>query len=251
MRSLLFLMLVIWVAQSTANAQGIDYNKVVLPDHITPNNFEDKLVQLAWKNHPSNKIIMKDVDIAQRESRLSRWKWLDDIYAQGNLNEFTLAKSSERPANVFFPRYNFGIRVSIGTFANTAALSKIADQKVIKANYAIDEKKLKTRQDVLTYLEELKLTYKSYRVRQNIKEDYLAMYRSSKKKFEAGEVTNMDQYRLTLQAYADQVDKAIATESAFNTAKIALEGLVGVPLDEIEGYSDLLRQLDAEAKVEE
>jgi outer membrane protein TolC len=250
MRSLLFLMLVIWVAQST-NAQGIDYNKVVLPDHITPNNFEDKLVQLAWKNHPSNKIIMKNVDIAQRESKLTRWKWLDDIYAQGNLNEFTLAPSSERPANVFFPRYNFGIRLSIGTFANTAALSKIADQKVIQASYVIDEKKLKTREEVLTNLEKLRLTYKSFRVRENIKEDYLAMYRASKKKFESGEVTNMDQYRLTLQAYADQVDKSIATESAFNSAKIALEALIGVPLEEVEGYEQLLRQLDAEAKVEE
>jgi len=248
MRSLLFLILVIWVAQT--NAQSVDYNKVVLPDHITPNNFEDKLVQLAWKNHPSNKIILKDVDIAQREARLTRWKWLDDIYATGNLNEFTLAPSSERPANVFFPRYNFGIRVSIGTFANTSALAKISDQKLIKTTYAIDEKKLKVREEVLTNLEKLRLTYKSYRVRENIKEDYLAMYRASKKKFESGEVTNMDQFRLTLQAYSDQVDKAIATESAFKTAKIALEALVGVALDEVEGYAQLLKQLEADARVE-
>ncbi len=242
-------MLLIWAVQT--NGQGIDYNKVVLPDHITPNNIEDKLVQLAWKNHPSNKIIMKDVDIARREASLSRWKWLDDIYAQGNLNEFTLAKSSERPANVFFPRYNFGIRLSIGTFANTSALAKIADQKVIRATYTIDAQKLAVREEVLTDLEKVRLTYKQYRVRQNIKEDYLAMYKAAKKKFENAEVTNMDQYRLTLQAYADQVDKAIATESAFNSAKIALEALVGVALEEVEGYAELLKQLDVEAKIEE
>jgi len=249
MRSFLCLLLVIWAIQS--NAQGIDYNKIVLPDHITPNNIEDKLVQLAWKNHPSNKMVMKDVEISRKEASLSRWKWLDDIYAQGNLNEFTLKPASERPTNNFFPRYNFGIRVSIGTFANTSALAKIADQKAIRTAYAVDAQKLAVREEVLTDLEKLKSTYKSYRVRQNIKEDYLQMYRTAKKKFESAEVTNMDQYRLTLQAYADQLDKSVASESAFNAAKIALEALIGVALEEVEGYSELLKQLDAEAKIEE
>jgi outer membrane protein TolC len=236
------------IGAAGVHAQTVDYNKIVLPDAITPNNFEDKLVQLAWKNHPSNKIVLKDVDIANREARLTRWKWLDDIYATGNLNEFTLSKEATQNPNVFFPRYNFGIRVSIGTFANTTALSKIANERALKSTFAVNEKKLTVREEVLTNLEKLKLTYKSYRLREAIKEDYLLMYRESEKKFSTGGVT-MEQYRSAVQAYADQVENVLEAESAFNTSRIALEALVGVPLTEVVGYDDLIKRLDAESKI--
>jgi outer membrane protein TolC len=247
MKSFVILLLVICAA--AANAQTVDYNKIVLPDQIKPNNFEDKLVQLAWKNHPSNKIVLKDVDISMREAKLTKWKWLDDIYATGNLNEFTLSSAENRPANVFFPRYNFGVRVSVGTFANTAANSKIAKERVLKTNFLVNEKKLTVREEVLTNLEKLKLTYKSFRLRENIKEDYLLMYRESEKKFSTGGVT-MEQYRSAVQAYADQIETVLEAESAFNTSRIILEALVGVPLTEVEGYSELIKRLDAESKID-
>ncbi|HMJ71574.1 MAG TPA: TolC family protein [Cyclobacteriaceae bacterium] len=246
MKSFVIVLLVICAAG--VKAQTVDYNKIVLPDQIKPNNFEDKLVQLAWKNHPSNKLVLKDVDISMREAKLVKWKWLDDIYATGNLNEFTLSPAGDRPANVFFPRYNFGVRVSIGTFANTSANSKIAKERVLKTNYTVNEKKLSVREEVLTNLEKLKLTYKSFRLRESIKEDYLLMYRESEKKFSTGNVT-MEQYRSAVQAYADQVETVLEAESAFNTARITLEAFVGVPLTEVEGYNDLIKRLDAESKL--
>lgn len=248
MKSLVFFILLI-VGAAGVRAQTIDYNKIVLPDQITPNNFEDKLVQMAWKNHPSNKIVLKDVDIANREARLTRWKWLDDIYATGNLNEFTLNGSQTDNQNVFFPRYNFGVRVSIGTFANTSAQSKLANERVFKSSLTVDQKKLTVREEVLTNLEKLKATYKTYRLRQNVKEDFVTIYHDTEKKFQSGNAT-MEQYRSAIAGYADQIENVLEAESAFNTSRIALESLVGVPLAEIEGYTNLLRQLDTQVKLE-
>lgn len=248
MRSFVVIILLV-VGAAGVHAQTIDYNKIVLPDQITPNNFEDKLVQLAWKNHPSNKIVLKDVDISSREARLTRWKWLDDIYATGNLNEFTLSKAEDRPANVFFPRYNFGVRISIGTFANTSALSKIANERTLKSSLTVDQKKLTVREEVLTNLEKLKATYKTYRLRQNVKEDFVTIYHDTEKKFQSGNAT-MEQYRSAIAGYADQIENVTEAESAFNTARIALEALIGVPIAEIEGYTNLLRQLDSQVRLE-
>jgi hypothetical protein len=65
----------------TAQAQSIDYNKIILPDRVVTKNFEERLVQLAWKNHPSNRVVDQNVEIAQKEKAVARWRWLDDIYA--------------------------------------------------------------------------------------------------------------------------------------------------------------------------
>ena len=81
-----FISIVLAVCQSIMLcAQNIDYNKIVLPDKVIPSSFEERLVQLAWKNHPSNIIASQNVQIAGKEKKLAQWKWLDDIYANGNL----------------------------------------------------------------------------------------------------------------------------------------------------------------------
>src|SRR6267142_2066693 len=99
----------------TVPAQSIDYNKIVLPDRIVPNSFEERLVQLAWKNHPSNRVVDQNVEIAHKEKVVARWQWLDNIYANGNLNEYTL-HPNPGAINVYYPRYNFGVRVTLGNF---------------------------------------------------------------------------------------------------------------------------------------
>ncbi len=70
-------------------AQSVDYNKIIVPDQVPSISFEERLVQLAWKNHPTNKAAMQKVEVAQAIKAKASWAWLDNFFVQANVNEFT------------------------------------------------------------------------------------------------------------------------------------------------------------------
>lgn len=229
--------------------QTVDYNKIILPENVTPATFEERLVQLAWKNHPSNNTKQQNVKIAQSEKQLAQWKWLDDIYASGNLNEYTINPSPLTPDNVFFPRYNFGFRFSIGTFVNTPLHTKVASTKILVAENEIKERKLLVREEVLSNFEKLKQFYKSLKLREQILEDYLVMYKDSEKKFSTGDI-DIEKYRMAVQSYLGQAEKVVDAQASFNSTKITLDALIGLDLNELEGYKEFLQQLDSEIRID-
>ncbi len=249
MRLLIFIGLVIFFMPSIVISQNIDYNRVILPDNVEAASFEEQLIRLAWKNHPSNKIVIQNVSISTKEKKMAQWKWLDDIYANGNLNEYTLNPAPDGSSNVFFPRYNFGIRFSLGTFITTPLSAKVASEKVSNAENVVNERKLLVRESVLMNCEKLKQYYKNLRLREQIKEDFLVMYKDAEKKFSTGEV-DIEKYRQAIQGYYGQAEKVVEAESTFNSAIIALEAYIGVPLTEIEGYQEFIRKLDVEMRID-
>ncbi|MBX2898316.1 MAG: TolC family protein [Cyclobacteriaceae bacterium] len=231
------------------HAQSVDFNKIVLPDHLTNISFEERLVQLAWNNHPANRIKLTNVSIAKQENKISKWRWLDDIYANGNLNEYTINRSPEGVANNFFPRYNFGIRLSIGTFATTPMSVRSSALKIENAEWEVKEQKLLVRQEVLTALEKVKQYYKFMKLREQTKEDFLIMYKDAEKKFSLGEI-DIDKYRTAVQAFSAQSERVMEAEANFNGAKITLEGLIGVSLSDVQGFPALLQKLDSEIRID-
>lgn len=237
------------LSMATAHSQNIDYNRIILPDNIEAASFEEQLIRLAWKNHPSNKIVNQNVSIAVKEKKLAQWKWLDDIYANGNLNEYTLNPAPDGSSNVFFPRYNFGVRFSIGTFITTPINARVASEKVNNAENLVNERKLLVRENVLMNCEKLKQYYKNLRLREQIKEDFLVMYKDAEKKFSTGEI-DIEKYRQAIQGYYGQAEKVVEAESTFNSARIALEAYIGVPLTEIEGYQEYIRRLDVDIRLD-
>ena len=232
------------------NSQKVDYNKIIIPENIRAISFEEKLIQLAWSNNPTNDIAMQNIEMLAKEKKVARWSWLNDIYGVVNLNEFTINPGSipDGRSN-FFPRYNFGVRLSLGTFALTPLETKIANDKLIMGGYEINERKLLMRNQVLSELERLKEHYKIMRIRTRLKEDFLVLYREAEQKFSLGQIA-MDQYRVSSQSYYGRVEAEINALSVFNQHKIALEGLLGLKLEDIEGYSGFLNQLDMELRID-
>ena len=55
------------------NAQSVDYNKIIVTEQISAISFEEKLVQLAWQNHPSNKVAAQRVEQAQSQRAKAQW----------------------------------------------------------------------------------------------------------------------------------------------------------------------------------
>ena len=65
---LLFLLL----ASFLVMAQSIDYNKIIVTEQVSSISFEERLVQLAWRNHPSNKVVAEKVELSQSTSVKSK-----------------------------------------------------------------------------------------------------------------------------------------------------------------------------------
>ena len=242
----IFNALLFTLAPLIVTAQTVDYNKIVIPERITAVTFDERLVQLAWKNHPSNKIVQQNVEIAKNEKNLARWAWLDNIYAVGNLNEFTIEPSSNE-RSTFYPRYNFGVRFSLGTFVQTPIQTKIANGQMVNANHLVNQQKLLIRDEVLTSMEKMKESYKILKLRQFVKEEFYQMYKEAEKKFQTNEI-NLERLRATLQEYYGRSEDLIQAQSSFNQEKINLESLTGIKLEDVEGYSAVLAKLDEEAK---
>lgn len=224
-----------------AYSQEIDYNKIVLPQRVKSASFEEELIQLAWKNHPSNKMVVQDVLMAKHEKSVTTYRWLDNFYAAGNINEFT-ANPSADPFNrsAFFPRYNFGVRISLGDIFVTPMEVKVKQDEVVTNQFKVNEKMISVRSEILSSLERLKEQFKLLRLRQRMEEDYMTMYNDAEKKFSAGQI-DMAAYREAIQAYSGRSAEVIQTKSQFNQAKIAVEALVGIRLEEIDGYDEYLK----------
>ena len=117
------------------SAQRPDYNEIILPQQadsmivsamgLSP--YEERLVQLAWQNYPSSEIYNSRIRIAERKVTLEKFNWTDDIRASFNFNQRNIqAGLNAENANNFFPWYNFGVLMSIGSFVKAPLRTSIA-----------------------------------------------------------------------------------------------------------------------------
>jgi outer membrane protein TolC len=233
-----------------AGAQSVDYNKIIVSDQVPSISFEERLVQLAWKNHPTNKVAMQKVEMAQTLKSKASWAWLDHFFVQANMNEFTENSDLDVWGRAFYPKYNIGVKLPIGTFIHTPLNAHAAKDQVAINEFEVNAKKLQVRKDVLTGIEKLRERFKIIKLRERIKEDYLLIFQDAEKKFKEGKIT-LEFYRGTLQAYSLQEEEIIGATSLFNQERIALEELIGVELKDVEGYLEWTNRLTRETQIKQ
>jgi hypothetical protein len=211
--------------------------------------FEEKLVQLAWRNHPSNKVVIQNVVLAEKEKKQSAWSWLDDIYANGNLNEFTINPTPENTNNMFFPKYNFGVRISLGTLVRVPLETKIANDRLINSQNLVNEKKISVREDVLSNLERFKQYFAFRKYRQQLKDDFYTILLLDQQKYEKGEI-EFERYRSVSHAYYTQSESVLEAETNLNATRIVIEGLIGIQMKDVEGFNEFIKKLDDSISLE-
>lgn len=231
-----------------SHAQAVDYNKIIVSDQVPSISFEERLVQLAWKNHPTNKVALQKVEMAQALKSKASWAWLDNFFVQANVNEFTGNTDADGWGRAFYPKYNLGVKLPIGTFIHTPLNAHAASDQVLINEFEVNAKKLQVRRDVLLAIEKLRERFKIIKLRERIKEDYLLMFQDAEKKFKEGKIT-LEFYRGTIQAYTLQEEEIIQAQSLFNQERIALEELIGVELKDVEGYVEFTNRLTKEAQI--
>lgn len=213
--------------------QNVDYNKIILPDYTKTADFGEKLVQLAWKNHPSNETFRREVDIAQTTVRQSTAAWLDIFSVAGNLNEFTINPNADiYGRSAYWPKYNVRASISLGQFFTIPATTRVNKHRLMIAQANVNTQKLTVRNQVLKAYNEYVLREKMYKVQSQLLLDNETSHKLIEQRFKNGE-TNFETYSLSLSNYTTMTVAQLEAERNYKNAKLDLEQLIGMRLEDV------------------
>lgn len=189
----------------------------------------EALVELAWKNYPENNVYRHELKREEEIITQAQWSWLNDIGASFNLNEGNLNPEANT-RNIFFPRYNFRVSLSAGTFINTP--SRVRQAKIGKeiAHENVAQQELAIRREVLSryyvYLYNLDLL----KLRMQAMQDVQSAYTVATRSFNRGEIS-LEEYNQALHARNAAEESRLQAERELVLSKLNLEELIGMSLE--------------------
>lgn len=213
--------------------QNVDYNKIILPEYTKTADFGEKLVQIAWKNHPGNETFRREVDIAEVTVRQSAAAWLDIFSVSGNMNEFTINPQTDiYGRSAYWPKYNVRANISLGQLFTIPATTRINRHRLMIAQANVNTQKLTVRNAVLKAYNEYVLREKMYKVQSQLLLDNETSHKLIEQRFKNGETT-FETYSQSLSAYTTMTVGQLEAERNYKNAKLDLEQLIGMRLEDV------------------
>jgi outer membrane protein TolC len=229
-KMILFLFTTITIA---GFGQSVDYNKVILPDYVKSNDFAEKLVQIAWRNNPSNEVYRREENIANIDVRQNTTAWLDIVTVSGNLNQFTLNPASDvYGRSTFYPKYNIGAAISLGKLFSIPYTTKKSKEALVIAQSNVNAQKLAVRNSVMKAYNEFVMREKMYKVSSQLLLDNETSHKLIEQRFKNGE-TNFETYSLSLTNFSSITLNQLDAEKNYKNAKLDLEQLIGMRLEDV------------------
>jgi outer membrane protein TolC len=236
MKTPLTLLLLTFLPLVGTLAQTVNYEKIIPPPYATQLSFADRLVQLAWQNHAANRNFELDVISTEKAIKLARFEWLDLISLNLNINTGSLQNFGKFTANegenLFFPWYNMGISLSPSRFFTVPAEVELARFEHQKSQELLNAQKLRLRAEVLTRyevylhnLEMVKVITESYELANS-------NFVLARERFNKGDVT-LDEFNAANATKIAALTGKMGAEMQFMLAKIALEEMIGMKLEEV------------------
>lgn len=227
------LVILLLVISAPLLGQNVDYNKVILPESSQSSDFEERLVQLAWRNHPENEAVRREVNIASLDVKQSTASWLENIRITGNYNEFTINKANDPLGRAaFYPKYNISASVSLGTFFTTPYNIKKSKEALVITQANVNAQKLAIRNTVLKLYNEYLMRERVYKVQSQALLDTETSHKLTEQRFRRGEITFED-YSISLTAYNEIMIAQLESERDYKNAKLDLEQIIGLRLEDV------------------
>ncbi len=217
----------------TSFAQEVDYNKVIPVTSDVNSPIEDKLIALAWKNYPDNRIAESNTVIAKKELEQAKWDWTNIAYASFNINESQINPDAVLNNNVFFPLYNFGLRLSPSDIILSPMKVNAAKEKFKITELNVEKQKLSLRNEVLkryySYLSRIEIL----KVRVTALEEVSANFKVVTAKFKNGEIT-LEKFNANFLINNNALEEKFRSEYDVKIAKANIEELIGIPLENVK-----------------
>lgn len=214
-------------------AQNVDYNKIIAPESAQAAEFEERLVQLAWRNHPTNEAVRREVNIAEYDVKQSNVAWLENIRITGNMNEFTINKAADPFGRAaFFPKYNIGASISLGTFFTIPYTIRKSKEALIISQANVNTQKLAVRNEVLKLYNEYLMRERIFKLQSQALLDNETSHKLEEQRFRRGDIT-FDLYSTSLAAYNNALVAQLQAERDFKNVKLDLEQWIGMRLEDV------------------
>ncbi len=214
--------------------QSINYDEIILPEDVNEIDFKEKLVQLAWNNLPTVNISKNEVLIAEKNYALAKYNFLNSVSFTANINEFVIDPSQDINNRAqFFPLYNFSLSIPLGIFVSSPLETKISKLQVDNQKELVNAQKLEVRSTVLTSYENYIYTKEMLEIEVELLESSYAGYLVAEQKFKNGEIL-IDEYNNILTSYNNRKINHLTAVKNFNIAKIQLEEIIGVRIEDIK-----------------
>jgi len=211
------------------HSQTIDYNRIILPENAQNISDVEKLVQLAWKNNPANKILDNRVLIAQEQIKVERGTWAKDFKLTGRFNEFMINPPADGATEtVYFPSYSFGIEIPLSIFSPTRA--KAAAIQVQNEMLAINDRKLQIRAEVLENYYHYTFNQTALKIQTEVAENASNTFALIQDRFKNGQAT-LDEYNNAYNNLKNEQLKQAEAQRNFQIAAARLERLIGLDVN--------------------
>ncbi|MFQ5448077.1 MAG: TolC family protein, partial [Saprospiraceae bacterium] len=204
-----------------------------------PTNFEDYLVQLAWRNNPETQILKYRKSKEEKEMDLKRSSWMDDVNFGFNLNEVSLGHVVNPGNNdlILYPLFQLSTSVSLGTFTNGKRKRQIEQEDVNIADAEVNQHKLKIRAETLSRYRRLLLAIETLKVRVKAEEDARNIYTIANQRFKTLDL-ELDKMLQASAAYNTAQENRLSAETEVEIAKLQIEEILGVPWESVQRYQE-------------
>lgn len=220
-KNLLLAFLVFWFGHFTSYAQiGLDTSTAII----------DSLFEYAWEYYPENAVVEYQASKAFYGMRSTQYAWSKDIGAQFNLNEFQINPSANTNGNLFFPKYNFGVRVDLGLIFQRPHENKKARQEYNAAMWQVEQQKSDIRQQIVLRVQMYKLSKSLLKIKTQALEESNTLQIVIKQRFQRNEIT-IEEYNNANISNLKFLEDKFNAEAKYNLAKNDLETLVGRKLN--------------------
>lgn len=187
-----------------------------------------KLIELAKKNNPDYLSLSHSVNISQYELERTKYEWVNNIRATGNLNEFSI-NPSRNQNNLFYPRYNFSVTVPMGIFIQQPRDTKIAleNLKITKKMGTKLEQQMKL--DIIKKYNHFLKSQELLQKQTELTDSELSNYLILEEKFKNNDA-ELNDLNEAERNYNRELFKQINFQEQVNSARLELETVIGAPL---------------------
>jgi outer membrane protein TolC len=232
-KNLLFCCLLLLVGSSLLNAQnptrrvGSTYRNTT--DTSALMDVREKLVQLALQN-PNFEVADRRVSIADFQLRKAKGEWLSVVAPNLNLNELTLGPKSG--GSQFLPLWNIGVSIPLSFYTQRKNEVKIAKENLYIAEAEKNERYREIRTKVLSKYEDYLMLKETVDLQNRVTQDAYLNFRQKEQDFK-DDLLTVDDYNKAFQLYAEQQKRRLSDQRNLNVAKLEMEQMIGMPLDEL------------------
>jgi len=193
----------------------------------------DKMFEMAWENYPQNRIKEQQAKVAAYDIKLAKWSWSKDLTAQFNLNEANINPASTGEANIFYPKYQVGLRIPLSTFVLTPLEVKKAKQEYAITLSEVELQKVMIRNEVAKRVYAYKLSKYVLKIRTQAVEESRTSQNIIQQKFQKNEIA-FEQYNQFTLSHLTLLESKFEAETNYYTSKNDLETIIGSRLENIK-----------------